>query len=50
MEITACGEEHWIWKAGWPQPREEEKGKGGVDVNGGQDENLAKAEEEEEQP
>ncbi|GAB4839917.1 hypothetical protein Ancab_020627 [Ancistrocladus abbreviatus] len=37
MEIREWGEEHWIWKEGWPQPGEEEKGKGGVEeLKGGQ--------------
>lgn len=35
MERRECGEEHLIWKEGWPQPAEEAKGKGGGEVNGG---------------
>lgn len=35
MVMSECGEEHWIWKEGWPQPGEEEKGKEGVEVKGG---------------
>lgn len=34
--IVECGWEHFIWKEGWPQPGEEEKGKGRrVEVKGG---------------
>lgn len=38
MEITAFEEddEHLTWKEGWPQPGEDEKGNGGVEVKGGQ--------------
>ena len=35
IEITACEGEHWIWKEGWPQPGDEEKGKGGKEAKGG---------------
>lgn len=38
MEIVECGVEHFTWKAGWPQPGEEEKGKEGEEVKGGQGE------------
>lgn len=34
-EMRACEGEHWIWKEGWPQPGDEEKGKGGKEVKGG---------------
>lgn len=35
MEMIECGVEHLIWKEGWPQPGEDEKGKAGVEVKGG---------------
>lgn len=35
MEMVACEDEHWSWKNGWPQPGENEKGKGGLDLKGG---------------
>lgn len=38
MEIVECGVEHLTWKAGWPQPGEEEKGKEGEEMKGGQGE------------
>lgn len=36
IEMVARGEEHWIWKCGWPHPGEVENGKGGEELNGGQ--------------
>lgn len=37
MVAGSGGGEHWIWKEGWPQPGEWEKGNGGgVVVNGEQ--------------
>lgn len=41
MVMTECGNEHWIWKAGWPQPGYEENGNEGVELKGGHDEILA---------
>ena len=35
MEMVEWGAEHLIWKEGWPQPGEEEKGNGGGEANGG---------------
>lgn len=49
MDITAWEEEdeHLTWNEGWPQPGEEEKGKGGVEVKGGhEDPVVASASEE----
>ena len=37
MVMMEYGEEHWSWKEGWPQPGDEEKGKGGVELKGGHD-------------
>lgn len=33
--MTEWGVEHFIWKEGWPQPGEDEKGNEGEEVNGG---------------
>lgn len=36
-------EEQWSWKEGWPQPGEEEKGNGGVELlKGGHGSDLGK--------
>lgn len=35
MVMKEWGVEHVSWKEGWPQPGVVEKGKGGVDWNGG---------------
>lgn len=40
MEMMACGNEHWIWKDGCPQPGYDENGKDGMEVKGGHDKDL----------
>lgn len=34
-EVAPEEGKQWIWKEGWPQPAENEKGNGGGEVNGG---------------
>lgn len=45
IEMVARGDEHWIWKFGWPHTGEVENGNGREELNGEQRKEVEEDEE-----